>query len=107
MKNLYFLVLLFCSRSLISQTATFSVSDASNANAPVTNNQVFLHSVTGGNSSSHNFSITNITVATQSIIVRKYVQFVNTISVSDYAEWKGWKDVYEHSIRRLNVLNSR
>jgi hypothetical protein len=85
MKYIVCSLLLFFSGAGFSQ-AVFSLLDADNSNAPVSNNQVFAHTVPSNGSSTHNFSVSNISSSTQTVIVKRYIQYVNTITASDKAE---------------------
>lgn len=67
------------------QAINFQLLDADNSNMVVANNQIFVHSVSANFNSVHNFSVNNTSASSQTVIVKRYIQFLNTISISDQA----------------------
>ncbi len=81
----YVLFLILLSFKVGAQTPNFLLLDADNSNTVVTNNYTYLHTVAGNASSTHNFSVSNTAAFSQTVIVKRFTQYLNTISVSDLA----------------------
>ncbi|MBK9285239.1 MAG: T9SS type A sorting domain-containing protein [Sphingobacteriaceae bacterium] len=86
MKHFYSLIFLTVSCRLFAQIP-IEVRDIDNANALVSNNQIFQKTTTaGGTDFSFHFEIKNTSANTITVSVRKYEDLMNTVTVNDKAE---------------------
>ena len=86
MKHLY-LFIFFLSGLAIKAQIPVEVRDIDNANALVSNNEIFHKTTTaGGTDFSFHFEIKNTSANTITVSVRKYEDLINTVTISDLAE---------------------
>jgi hypothetical protein len=82
----YVLAILLFSLKSGAQTPNFQLLDADNSNTVVPTNFVYLHTVAANMASVHNFSVNNTSATTQTVIVKRYIQYLNTVNASDKAD---------------------
>ncbi len=85
MKKIYFLSFALFSLYAAVKAQGIEIKDQYNSNVVVTNNTIVNRTTTAGTQTAHNFEIKNISNSTQTVVVKKFNDVINTVSSSDMA----------------------